>query len=612
MLRGGSLLARSFSRNLARRLCTLDIEAQISLKMQGTDQGTVIGLSGDVARVAGLDGAAVGAVVDIEGTHGLVVNLETQAAAVALMSAPSTVSVGASVMVASSQHTFRCGEDMLGRVIGVDGTPIEGIDTNPSNPVCGEEDVPVMRPAAVRSLIGPAGSSTRDSLPLHTGVALVDAFHPLWRGQRLALLGPVADVNTELALDVMCNVCSDDEACVDGEVQPHVVVYASIGKSEQHLRRVTRRLADAGVEDRVAVVAAPNLVSNTLQWLCPFTACALAENLRDSGHNVLLVYDGLTEHADSWALLAPELWRTTRSDSRSLHADLLERSTSAGSACSRARDGSGQGAATLTAVALAHTVAADEHEMRSSSDETVGEALISICDRHVFLNGHHASQGLNPPVNILCGAPRGDGRGQLPAIAKLVMGLREQLVAGTAADENAKLTVSLGLDPEEEMQRHLFNNGRLQAVFNRQQKGTRVSLSELWLSLVLSTGEVPRFELASEAVLEAPSNRASLKARAAAARRASRGGTPFHEHLLASKSARVQEICHAFSQAFVAHVRQDQPELWNGIGDMLALPADASTVSGGDKDMLQQSEVLQEQVHALAEAFYHVWEAERT
>ena len=149
----------------------------------------------------------------------------------------------------------------------------------------------------------------------------------------------------------------------------------------------------------------------------------------------------------------------------------------------------------MTALALAHTVAAEESEMRSSSDETVGEALISICDRHIFLDGHHASQGLNPPVNILCGAPRGDGRGQLPAIAKLVIGLREQLVAGTAADENAKLAVSLGLDPEEEMQRHLFNNGRLQAVFNRQQQGTHVSLRELWLSLALSTGEFPDLSL---------------------------------------------------------------------------------------------------------------------
>ena len=620
LLRGGTLFARSFSRSCARCLCTLDIEAQISLKMQSTDQGTVVGLSGDVARVAGLDGVAVGAVVDINGTHGLVVNLETQAAAVALMSTPSTVNVGASVVVSSSQHTFHCGEDMLGRVVGVDGSPIEGIDSNPSNPVRGEQDVPVMRPAAARFLIGPAGSSTRESLPLHTGIALVDAFHPIWHGQRLALLGPVAEVNTDLALDIMCNVSSDAYGCSEASnsvvqpVQPHVVVYASIGKSEQHLRRVTRRLADAGVQNRTAIVAAPNSVSNTLQWLCPFAACALAENLRDSGHSVLLVYDGLTEHADSWALLAPELWRTSRSDSRSLHADLLERSTSAGSVCSRARDSSGQGPATLTALALAHTVAADESEMRSSSDETVGEALISICDRHIFLDGHHASQGLNPPVNILCGAPRGDGRGQLPAIAKLVIGLREQLVAGTAADENAKLAVSLGLDPEEEMQRHLFNNGRLQAVFNRQQQGTHMSLRELWLSLALSTGEVPRFELASEAVLEAPSNRASLKARAAAARRASRGGTPFHEHLLASKSARVQEICHAFSQAFVAHVREEQPELWNGIGDMLALhvSADAKliTISASDEDMLQQNEVLQEQVHCLAEQFYRVWETQ--
>ena len=127
--------ARRFGvgRSAARGFCTLDIEAQIiqhrEAASSSTEQGTVVGLSGEVARIAGLDGAAVGALVDIEGTRGLVINLETQVAAVALMSPPMGVHLGSAAALVSPQYALRCGSGLLGRAVGVDGSPLPDIDS---------------------------------------------------------------------------------------------------------------------------------------------------------------------------------------------------------------------------------------------------------------------------------------------------------------------------------------------------------------------------------------------------------------------------------------------------------------------------------------------------
>lgn len=564
-----------------RRSLSTSIESQIATKMAGDevltgDAGNVLSLHGSVVRVAGVHDCVVGSVVSMQDTRGLVFNLERDTCAVALLSEAPGLQVGAPVQLTAAQHSFPAGPGMLGRVVGATGEPVDGLGA------LDEVEFVEFLSQPPSKIITRAS----ESVPLPTGLGLIDAFQPLWRGQRVGLLGPVAATNTRTALQIISNMCSDESACA---------VYVCIGKSEQQLQGVVDMLAAAGVADRVAIVVAFGSDPSALQWIAPFAACSIAESLRDAGRDTLLVYDDLFNHASAYELLAPHLNRPAVVNlALSLHAGLMERST-----CRTAPANGGS----LSALALVETTAESDEELHTAGGNTdcVGKAAVSMCDRTFFLDAGSAAQGLNPPIDVLR-APRGDTRGQPKAISQVVDRLRDDIIAGKEAQRTAKLSASLGLELELDVEAAVHNNARLQAFFD-QAPQQNMSQAQLWLTLALCSSQVPPDEVLTS-FGDSPSSLSSLKARVAAFRRAGKGATTFqHDSDAQRKNARVRSHCKGFYAAFCDHVEQDQPQLLAAIEALLKLEQNVS---------VEDVDSLMHKVDHIAREFYGRFAASAT
>ncbi|KAI9920480.1 hypothetical protein PsorP6_015678 [Peronosclerospora sorghi] len=436
--------------------------------------GVVIGVQNDLARVSGLRHATVGSVVAVRDgdgqfcCHGLVLMLETKLVHVALLKATTEtlpVTKGMHVELHHEQLEIPGSVaaftgaviDPLGRALSMDESRAQHEPKERIHVGWGAQSVPGLMQRVPLSL------------PFETGFVALDCLHPMAHGHRFGIFGPRHAGKTRLALDVMVHQVARAKEL--GHVPPHIV-YVCIGKSLARIARIREVLKTTETLSHTTIIAAHDCDSPVLQYIAPFTGCAVAEYMMQhsrSPHSVV-VYDDLATHTSVvegfvHSLHLPRAART----SLSAHAVLLERSGQF-QGVSNERTGP-----SVTSLVLVDTPAASE----KPSD--LQEGISSLVDDFVCLD---PSSPDFPPLNVL--TPGGSVRGppfQSAARWTFISRLRARINAAARVKENVEVACKLGLEPEPEDAETLEFLALVEQFFNTStligQKGTIESELEI-------------------------------------------------------------------------------------------------------------------------------------
>jgi F-type H+-transporting ATPase subunit alpha len=364
-----------------------------------TTEATVgfVTLVGDsVASIYGLDGAIYGELVEFaSGAEGIVLNLEEDGVGCVLLSGENLVKDGEEVRGTGKVVSVPSGQALFGRVVNPLGEPIDG-----KGPIEAEEYLPVESPAP--SVIDRGSVDT----PLETGTLSVDAMIPVGRGQRELVIGDRQTGKTALAVDAIINQRGKDVYCV----------YCGIGQKSSSVAAIIRNLEKNQAMEYTFVVLASASDSAALQYLAPYSACAMAEHFMRKGKDVLIVYDDLSKHAVAYRTISLLLRRPPGreafpGDVFYLHSRLLERAAKLSPA---------RGGGSITALPIIETQAGD-------ISSYIPTNVISITDGQIFLDSELFNSGFRPAVDVGLSVSRVGGAAQSKAIRRVSGRLRLDL-----------------------------------------------------------------------------------------------------------------------------------------------------------------------------------------
>ena len=392
-------------------------------KIGKRETGTVILVGDGIARVYGLRECMAGELLEFEdGSFGMALNLETETVSVALLSNNNSVREGSSVNRTGKVLSVPVGEEMLGRVVDALGNPIDGkgpIETTETRPIESEAPGIIERKSV--------------SVPLQTGIKAIDSMIPIGRGQRELIIGDRQTGKTEIALDTIINQKDAGVLCI----------YVAIGQKNSSVVQLARELAAAGAMEYTVIVSASSSESAPLQYVAPYSGCAMAENFREKGKDVLIVYDDLSKHAVAYRALSllirrPPGREAYPGDVFYLHSRLLERA-----ACVAPEYGGGS----ITALPLIETQAGDVSAYIPTN-------VISITDGQIFLESELFHAGVMPAINPGISVSRVGGSAQLKGMKKVAGELKllysqyRELQAfaqfGSDLDADTKARLALG------------------------------------------------------------------------------------------------------------------------------------------------------------------------
>ncbi|MDX9708811.1 MAG: alternate F1F0 ATPase, F1 subunit alpha [Trichloromonas sp.] len=376
-----------------------------------------------IALVDGLPGVRSEELLVLgDGIQGLVFNIDPEQVGVILLGDYGTLGAGDLVRRGGEVLAVPVGEDLLGRVVDPLGRPRDSRGA----PVCTER-LPVERPAAEVMDRAPV------TVPLATGIKVIDALIPIGRGQRELILGDRQTGKSAIAIDTIVNQRGKNVVCI----------YCAIGQRSASIARVIEQLRRHGALDYTLVVVAEGDDPPGLQYIAPYAATSMGEFFMEQGRDVLVVYDDLTQHARAYRELSLLLRRPPGreafpGDIFYLHSRLLERST-------RLRDERGGG--TLTALPIIETEA-------QNLSAYIPTNLISITDGQIYLSPQLFQKGLLPPVDVGKSVSRVGGKTQLPAYRAVAADLKlsyaqfEELEIfsrfGTRLDDETRRTLERG------------------------------------------------------------------------------------------------------------------------------------------------------------------------
>lgn len=392
-------------------------------KMDMTETGTVILVGDGIARVHGLVNCMSGELLEFDdGSFGMAQNLEEETVSVAILSDKETIHQGTSVKRTGRVVSVPVGEQLLGRVVDALGEPIDGlgkIETTHRRPV--ESQAP--------GIIERRGVS----VPLQTGIKAIDGMIPIGRGQRELIIGDRQTGKTEIAIDTIINQRTSDVICI----------YVAIGQKSSSVAQLASRLREAGAMDYTIIVSASASESAPLQYIAPYSGCAMAEYFREQGRDVLIVYDDLSKHAVAYRALSllirrPPGREAYPGDVFYLHSRLLERA-----ACVDKEYGGGS----ITALPIIETQAGDVSAYIPTN-------VISITDGQIFLETELFHSGIMPAINPGISVSRVGGSAQLKAMKKVsgelkllysqYMELKSFAQFGSDLDADTKSRLALG------------------------------------------------------------------------------------------------------------------------------------------------------------------------
>ncbi len=364
------------------------------LKMESV--GTVLQVGDGIARIWGLDDAMSGELLLFPGdVTGIVLNLEEDNVGAALFGSAEAIKQGDTVRRTGRLASVPVGDAMIGRVVNAIGHPIDGkgpIVTDKFHPLEGHAPGVVDRRPV--------------NQPVQTGLKAVDSMIPIGRGQRELIIGDRQTGKTALAIDTILNQKGGDLHCI----------YVAVGQKDFTVAKVVKILEDDGAMAYTTVVTAGASESAPLQYIAPYTGCALGEHFRDQGKHALVIYDDLSKHAQAYRQLSLLLRRPPGREAYPgdvfyLHSRLLERAA-------KLNDKLGGGS--LTALPVIETQAGDVSAYIPTN-------VISITDGQIFLESDLFYAGIRPAINVGISVSRVGGKAQTKAMKKVAGRLRLDL-----------------------------------------------------------------------------------------------------------------------------------------------------------------------------------------
>lgn len=360
------------------------------------ETGTVLSNGDGIARIYGLNNIMAGELVEFaSGVTGLALNLEEEVVGVAVMGDDAQVREGDKVRRTKRIASVPVGDALTGRVVDALGAPIDG--GAPIN----------IKETRIVELKAP-GIMERENVkePLQTGIKAVDALTPIGRGQRELIIGDHKTGKTTIAIDTILNQAGENVHCF----------YVAIGQKRSSVARISDALKKHGAMEYTTIIAATASDPAPLQYLAPFSGCAMAEHYRDSGKHALIIYDDLTKHAQAYRQLSLLLRRPPGreafpGDIFYLHSRLLERA---------AKMSTERGGGSLTALPIVETQAND-------ISAYIPTNVISITDGQIFLESGLFNSGQRPAINPGISVSRVGGDAQVRAMKKTAGTLRLEL-----------------------------------------------------------------------------------------------------------------------------------------------------------------------------------------
>ena len=364
--------------------------------LEVSESGKVISVGDGVARVYGLKNAMAGELVEFSsGVSGMVLNLENETVGVVVLGQDREIKEGDSIKRTGKIVQVPVGEALLGRVVDVLGNPVDG-----QGPIESKE----FRLVEVKA----PGIVTRQPVeePLQTGIKAIDSMIPIGRGQRELIIGDRQTGKTAIAVDTIINQATENVHCF----------YVAIGQKKSTVAQVVEKLRQSGALKYTTVIVASASDPAPLQFLAPYTGCAMAEYFRDSGRHALIIYDDLTKQAQAYRQLSLLLRRPPGREAYPgdvfyIHSRLLERA---------AKLSDEKGGGSLTALPIIETQAGD-------ISAYVPTNVISITDGQIFLESDLFHKGIRPAVNVGKSVSRVGGAAQIKAMKKVAGTLKLEL-----------------------------------------------------------------------------------------------------------------------------------------------------------------------------------------
>ena len=391
-----------------------------SSQLDVSDVGTVIQVADGIARVHGLENAMQGELLQFPGdVYGMVLNLEEDNVGVVLLGSASNIEEGDIVKTTGRVVEVPVGDALLGRVVNSLGQPIDG-----KGPVQTDKFRKIERVAS--------GVITRKSVdtPLQTGIKAIDSMVPIGRGQRELIIGDRQTGKTAIAIDTIINQKGQNVNCI----------YVAIGQKASTVANIVKTLEEFGAMAYTTVVVSTASDLAPLQYIAPYSGCAIGEEWMENGEDVLVVYDDLSKHATAYRTLSLLLRRPPGREAYPgdvfyLHSRLLERAV---------RMSNEYGGGSLTALPIIETQAGDVSAYIPTN-------VLSITDGQIYLETEMFNSGFRPAVNAGLSVSRVGGAAQIKAMKKIAAPIRTELAQYRELASFAQFGSELDADTKEKL-----------------------------------------------------------------------------------------------------------------------------------------------------------------
>ena len=433
-----SIQAAEISAILKEQIQNFGQEAEVS------EIGRVLSVGDGIARVYGLDGVQAGEMVEFPGNvMGMALNLEVDNVGIVIFGDDRAIKEGDTVKRTQSIVDVPVGKELLGRVVDALGNPIDGKG-------------PINSSQRRRADLKAPGIIPRKSVhePMATGLKAIDALIPIGRGQRELIIGDRQTGKTAVALDAILNQKSYNDVAGNDEHKRLYCVYVAIGQKRSTVAQLVKKLEETGAMEYSIVIAATASEPAPLQYLAPYSGCAMAEYFRDNGMHALTIYDDLSKQAVAYRQMSLLLRRPPGREAYPgdvfyLHSRLLERA---------AKMNEDNGAGSMTALPIIETQAGDVSAYIPTN-------VISITDGQIFLETELFYQGVRPAVNVGLSVSRVGSAAQTKAMKSVAGSIKLEL----AQYREMAAFAQFGSDLDAATQRLLNRGARLTELLKQPQ-----------------------------------------------------------------------------------------------------------------------------------------------
>ena len=389
-------------------------------RVDATETGTVLSVGDGIARVYGVQNAMSMELLEFPGgLLGMVLNLEEDNVGAVLLGDATNIEEGDIVKTTGTVVEVPVGDEMIGRVVNALGQPIDG-----KGPISSRKFRKIERVAS--------GVIDRKSVdtPLQTGIKAIDSMVPIGRGQRELIIGDRQTGKTAIAIDTIINQKGQNVKCI----------YVAIGQKASTVANIVKTLEENGAMDYTTVVASTSSELAPLQYIAPYSGCAIGEEWMENGEDVLIIYDDLSKHATAYRTLSLLLRRPPGREAYPgdvfyLHSRLLERA---------ARLSDELGGGSLTALPIIETQAGDVSAYIPTN-------VISITDGQIYLETEMFNAGFRPAVNAGLSVSRVGGSAQIKAMKKIAAPIRVELAQFRELASFAQFGSELDADTKEKL-----------------------------------------------------------------------------------------------------------------------------------------------------------------